>query len=59
MNTAAPVPQDVVDGLRRLRLATIREQAAEVLQTVRTQRWPHRFGDVAAQWRRVRLAAVR
>lgn len=40
MTTAAPVPQDVVDGLRRLRLATIREQAAEVLQTARTQRWP-------------------
>jgi DNA replication protein DnaC len=28
-----------VDGLRRLRLATIRAQAAEVLQTARTQRW--------------------
>jgi DNA replication protein DnaC len=40
MTTAEPVPQDVVDGLRRLRLATIREQAAEVLQTARTQRWP-------------------
>ena len=31
MATAEPVPQDVIDGLRRLRLATIREQAAEVL----------------------------
>src|SRR5258707_14806906 len=40
MATAKPVPQDVVDGLRRLRLATIRAQAAEVLQTARTQRWP-------------------
>ena len=40
MSTAAPVPQDVIDGLRRLRLATSREQAAEVLQTARTQRWP-------------------
>jgi hypothetical protein len=36
---AASVPQDVVDGLRRLRLATIRELAAEVLQTARTLRW--------------------
>src|ERR1700716_470319 len=40
MATAEPIPQDVVDGLRRLRLATIRAQAAEVLQTARTQRWP-------------------
>jgi DNA replication protein DnaC len=40
MANAEPVPQDVVDGLRRLRLATIRAQAAEVLQTARTQRWP-------------------
>ena len=40
MTTAEPVPQDVVDGLRRLRLATMREQAAEVLQTARAQRWP-------------------
>ena len=40
MSAAAPsLPQDLVDGLRRLRLATIREQAAEVLQTARTQRW--------------------
>src|SRR6266542_1568498 len=40
MATAEPVRQDVVDGLRRLRLATIRTQAAEVLQTARVQRWP-------------------
>jgi DNA replication protein DnaC len=40
MATAEPVSQDIVDGLRRLRLATIRAQAAEVLQTARTQRWP-------------------
>jgi DNA replication protein DnaC len=30
---------DLTDGLRRLKLATMREQAAEVLQTARTQRW--------------------
>jgi DNA replication protein DnaC len=30
----------VVAGLRRLKLATIRTQAAEILQTARTQRWP-------------------
>lgn len=40
MSTAAPaLPPDLVDGLRRLKLATIREQAAEVLQTAKTQRW--------------------
>ena len=38
--TAPPLPQELIDGLRRLRLATIRAQAAEVLQTARTQRWP-------------------
>ena len=36
---APPLAPDLVDGLRRLRLATMREQAAEVLQTARTQRW--------------------
>jgi len=38
---AAPPPlaPDLVDGLRRLRLATMREQAAEVLQSAKTQRW--------------------
>ena len=36
---APPLAPDLVDGLRRLRLATVREQAAEVLQTARTQRW--------------------
>ncbi len=40
MTTAAPpLPQDLVESLRRLKLATIREHAAEVLQNVRTQRW--------------------
>src|SRR5207247_5264518 len=38
--TAPPLPQELIDGLRRLRLATIRAPAAEVLQTARTQRWP-------------------
>jgi hypothetical protein len=30
---------DPVEGLRRLKLATMREQAPEVLQTAVTQRW--------------------
>lgn len=34
-----PLPADLVDGLRRLKLATMREQAAEVLQSAKTQRW--------------------
>jgi DNA replication protein DnaC len=38
--TAAPaLPLDLVESLRRLRLATMREQAADVLHTARTQRW--------------------
>ncbi len=37
--TAPALPVDLVESLRRLRLATIREQAAEVLHTARTQRW--------------------
>jgi DNA replication protein DnaC len=37
--TAPALPADLVESLRRLRLATMREQAAEVLQTARTQRW--------------------
>jgi DNA replication protein DnaC len=38
---AAPPPLavDLVEGLRRLKLATMREQAPEVLQTADTQRW--------------------
>jgi len=34
-----PLASDLVDGLRRLKLATMREQAAEVLQSAKTQRW--------------------
>jgi len=41
MSTVAPpLTPELVAGLRRLKLATIRAQAAEVLQTARTQRWP-------------------
>lgn len=41
MSTAAPpLTDDLLAGLRRLKLATIRAQAPEVLQTARTQRWP-------------------
>jgi len=36
---APALPPDLVAGLRRLKLATMREQGAEVLQTARTQRW--------------------
>lgn len=36
---APPLPPDLVLGLRRLKLATIRAQAPEVLQTAKTQRW--------------------
>jgi DNA replication protein DnaC len=41
MIAAAPpaLAGDLVDALRRLKIATVREQAAEVLQTARTQRW--------------------
>ncbi|HEV7665922.1 MAG TPA: ATP-binding protein, partial [Chloroflexota bacterium] len=37
---APPLPADLVAGLRGLKLATIRTQAPEILQTARTQRWP-------------------
>ncbi len=41
MSTAAPpLAPELMAGLRRLKLATIRAQAPEVLQTARTQRWP-------------------
>jgi hypothetical protein len=41
MSTAAPpLAPDLLAGLRRLKLSTIRAQAPEVLQTARTQRWP-------------------
>jgi DNA replication protein DnaC len=36
---APPLPPDLLLGLRRLKLATIRAQAPQVLQTARTQRW--------------------
>jgi DNA replication protein DnaC len=36
---APPLAEDLVVGLRRLKLATIRTQAPEILQTARTQRW--------------------
>jgi DNA replication protein DnaC len=36
---APPLPDDLVIGLRRLKLATIRTQGPEILQTARTQRW--------------------
>ena len=39
---APPLPADLVAGLRRLKLATIRTQAPEILQIARTQRWPPR-----------------
>jgi DNA replication protein DnaC len=40
MNTAPPpLAPDLEQGLRRLRLATIRAQAPEVLQVAKTQRW--------------------
>lgn len=36
---APPLSDDLVAGLRRLKLATIRSQGPEILQTARTQRW--------------------
>jgi DNA replication protein DnaC len=36
---APPLAPDLEGGLRRLRLATMRAQAPEVLQTAKTQRW--------------------
>ena len=36
---AAALPADLDAGLRRLKLATVRRTAAEVLQTAKTQRW--------------------
>jgi len=36
---APPLPDDLVAGLRRLKLATMRAQGPEILQTARTQRW--------------------
>ena len=40
MSTAAPaLDPDLVAGLKRLKLATVRSIAADVLQTAKTQRW--------------------
>jgi DNA replication protein DnaC len=36
---APPLPDDLVAGLRRLKLATIRAHGPEILQTAKTQRW--------------------
>ncbi|WP_404387074.1 hypothetical protein [Humibacillus xanthopallidus] len=36
---APPLPADLAAGLRRLKLATIRELAPELLVTAKTQRW--------------------
>jgi hypothetical protein len=35
----APLPPDLVAGLRRLKLARIRALAPELLQTAKVQRW--------------------
>jgi DNA replication protein DnaC len=45
VNTTAPaLPADLTDGLRRLKLATIRQLAPELLVTAKTQRWsPEEF----------------
>jgi DNA replication protein DnaC len=39
MNDQPALPADLEAGLRRLRLATIRRNGPEVLQTAKTQRW--------------------
>jgi DNA replication protein DnaC len=36
---APPLAPDLVAGLRRLKLATVRSMAPDVLQTAKTQRW--------------------
>ncbi len=42
--TVPPLPPDLVDGLRRLKLAAVRRIAPELLVTARTQRWnPEEF----------------
>jgi DNA replication protein DnaC len=45
MSTTAPaLPADLLEGLRRLKLATIRQLAPEVMLTAKTQRWnPEEF----------------
>ncbi|MGO4599673.1 IS21-like element helper ATPase IstB [Terrabacter sp. 2RAF25] len=39
VKTPPPLPADLTAGLRRLKLATIRELAPELLLTAKTQRW--------------------
>lgn len=40
MSTSAPaLAPDLVDGLRRLKLAAMRQLAPELLRTAKTQRW--------------------
>ena len=40
MSTVAPsLPPDLVAGLRRLKLATVRRVAPDICQTAKTQRW--------------------
>ena len=40
MNATAPaLAPDLVDGLRRLKLAAMRQLAPELLRTAKTQRW--------------------
>jgi len=42
--TAPPLAPDLIDGLRRLKLAAVRRMAPELLVTARTQRWnPEEF----------------
>ena len=45
MSTTAPaLPVDLTEGLRRLKLATMRQLAPELLVTAKTQRWsPEEF----------------
>jgi DNA replication protein DnaC len=38
-NTIPPLAADLDAGLRRLKLATVRRTAPEVLQVAKTQRW--------------------
>jgi DNA replication protein DnaC len=38
--TAPPLAPDIVAGLKRVQLAHFRSEAAEILQTATTQRWP-------------------
>jgi len=40
MSTAAPaLAPDLIDGLRRLKLAAMRQLAPDLLRTAKTQRW--------------------